>query len=321
MLSRVAEHLYWMARYVERAENTARVVGVNANLLLDLPKGLDPGWKPLIDVTGANDVFEGRYREYGERQVLKFLLGDRDNGSSVLSSLWEARENCRTVRDILPRQAWELLNELYLQSGEDLQSGLTKRGRHGYLRRIVRGSQLLSGMLDSVLSRDEGYHFLRLGRNLERADMTTRIIDVRSADLLPAEVADLRPFDTIQWVSVLNSLSAYQMYRRAMQVQVRRQEVLTFLFKNTIFPRSVMHCLDAVEESVGPLKNNGDVLQSVRSMVNKLARTKVEKLEQEALHEFVDSIQLSFTKIHDTLAKTYFLPIDSPVAGAGGDIA
>ena len=310
MLSRVAEHLYWMARYVERAENTARVVGVNANLLLDLPRGIAPGWKPLVDVTGGNHAFEERYKEYGERQVVKFLLGDSDNSGSVIGCLWAARENCRTVRDILPRQAWELLNELYLKAGDELQSGLTKGGRHAYLRHIIRGSQLLTGMLGSVMTRDEGYHFLRLGRNLERADMTTRLIDVRSADLLPEDVADLRPFDTIQWMSVLGSLSAYQMYRREMQVQVRRQDVLKFLFKDVLFPRAVMHCLDAVEESVGPLKNNADTLKAVRTAVRKLQRTKVEKLEQEALHRFVDALQLNFITIHDTMACTYFLPPD-----------
>jgi uncharacterized alpha-E superfamily protein len=311
MLSRVAEHLYWLARYVERAENTARVVGVNANLLLDLPRGIAPGWKPLIDVTGANATFEERYQEYGERQVVKFLLGDRDNPGSVINSLWAARENCRTVRDILPRQAWELLNELHIYAGETLQSGLTKRGRHVYLRHIIRGSQLLTGMLGAIMTRDEGYQFLRLGRNLERADMTSRLIDVRSADLLPDDVADLRPFDTVQWISVLNSLSAYQMYRRAMQVQVRRQEVLKFLFKDSRFPRAILHCVDAVEESVGPLKNNTAALDASRRVAKKILRTRVERLEQIALHQFVDDLQLGFTEMHGAIAATYFLPAGS----------
>jgi len=308
MLSRVAEHLYWMARYVERAENTARVVGVNANLLLDLPRGIAPGWKPLIDVTGANAIFEERYKEYGERQVVKFLLGDRDYDGSVMSCLWAARENCRTVRDILPRQAWEMLNELYIHAGENLQSGLTKRGRHDYLRRTIRGSQLLTGMLGAIMSRDEGYQFLRLGRHIERADMTTRLIDVRSADLLPGDVTDLRPFDTIQWVSVLNSLSAYQMYRRHMHVQVTRKDVLKFLLKNQLFPRAVFYCVDAVEEGIGALKNNSAPLKAVRAVATKLQRTRVDRLQQDALHAFVDEFQLGIIGVHNAIAATYFLP-------------
>ena len=308
MLSRVAENLYWLARYVERAENMARLVGVNANLLLDLPRGIAPGWKPLIDITGAKAAFEDRYHEYGERQVVKFLLGDADNPGSVLTSLRGARENCRTVRDIMPREAWELLNELYLYAGDQLQAGLTKRGRHIYLRHIISNSQMLNGMLDSVLSRDEGYQFLRLGSHLERADMTTRIIDVRSADLLPEEATGLRPFDTIQWRSVLTSLSAYQMYRQHMHVQVKRQDVLKFLFKDQQFPRAVLYCIDAVEEGVGSLKNNGAPLKAARSLATKIQRTRVEKLEQAALNAFVDELQMGVIQIHEAIAGTYFLP-------------
>ena len=310
MLSRVAENIYWLARYVERAENMARVVGVNANLLLDLPRGIAPGWKPLIDITGANAPFEDRYQEYGERQVVKFLLGDADNPGSVLTSLRAARENCRTVRDILPREAWELLNELYLYAGDQLQAGLTKRGRHAYLRRIIAGSQMLSGMLGSVLSRDEGFQFLRLGSHLERADMTTRLIDVRSADLLPDESTGLRPFDTIQWRSVLTSLSAYQMYRQHMHVQVRREDVLKFLFKDQMFPRAVLYCIDAVEEGIGSLKNNSEPLKAAREVATKLQRSRVEKLKRDALHRFVDDLQKGVINIHQAIASTYFLPAD-----------
>ena len=309
MLSRVAENLHWMARYVERAENSARLVSVNANLLLDLPRGLAPGWKPLIDITGLNAVFEDRYQDYGERQVVKFLLADPENPGSVLTSLSSARDNCRTVRDNLPRQAWEMLNELQIRAEDDLQSGLTKRGRHAYLKSVITSCQMLNGMLGSVMTRNAGYQFLRTGRNLERADMTTRIIDVRTADLLPEDVADLRPFDTIQWVSVLHSLSAYQMYRRAMQVQVRRPDVLRFLFTNALFPRAILHCLNTVEESLSTLTHNADVLKVVRSTALRIQRVKVERLDQTALHNYVDDLQLRFMGIHEAIATTYFLPV------------
>jgi uncharacterized alpha-E superfamily protein len=123
MLSRVAENIYWMARYVERAENTARIVSVNANLLLDLPKGIAPGWRPLVDITGANALFEEHYKDYGERQVVRFLIADERNSGSILAALVAARENCRTIRDFVPREAWELLNEIYLFAREDLPRG------------------------------------------------------------------------------------------------------------------------------------------------------------------------------------------------------
>lgn len=307
MLSRVAETLYWMGRYVERAENTARLISVNANLLLDLPKGLAPGWAPLVDILGLNEDFDARYKEPGERQVMKFLIGDTKNPGSILSALQAARESCRTVREILPREVWEELNELFLYARDEVNVGLSKRGRHEYLQRIIHGSETFIGILSSALSRDEAYDFLRIGRNLERADMTTRIIDVRSADLLPRDVSDLRPFDTIQWVSVLHSLSAYQMYRRHMQVQVRRDVVLMFLFQDTKFPRAFRHCLDAVEECLGNLKNNRRSLKILRALVRQVDRTKVERLDQATLHGFIDDLQVKIIDLHGAIAEAYFL--------------
>jgi uncharacterized alpha-E superfamily protein len=308
MLSRVAENIYWMARYVERAENTARLVRVNANLLLDLPRGVAPGWEPLVSIMGMDREFRQRYTRVSERNVVKFLIGDSSNHCSILSSLRAARENCRTVRDIIPRSGWEQLNELYLVAKENLHAGLTKSGRHGYLARIIAGSQTINGLLGSTLFRDEAYQFLRIGRNLERADMTTRIIDVRSTDLLPEETAESKTFDTIQWVSVLNSLSAYQAYRRKVQVRVKRDEALEFLFKNTQFPRAIMHCLYAVEESLGELKNNRDSLEVLRQLIHKISVTRVDRLRKEQLHAFIDQLQLGIINLHGAMEETYFLP-------------
>ena len=308
MLSRVAENIYWMARYVERAENTARLVRVNANLLLDLPRGIAPGWEPLVSIMGVDEEFHKRRTRATERNVVKFLIGDSSNHCSILSSLQAARENCRTIRDIIPRSGWEQINELYLYARENVNAGLTKSGRHAYLARIIAGSQTINGLLGSVVLRDEAYQFLRIGRNLERADMTTRIIDVRSTDLLPEEAAESKTFDTIQWVSVLNSLSAYQAYRRKVQAQVRRGETLQFLFKNTLFPRAFIHCLYALEESLGELKNNQISLMELRKLIHKVSATQVDKLRKEQLHTFIDDLQLGIIKLHQAMAKTYFLP-------------
>ena len=308
MLSRVAENIYWMARYVERAENTARLVSVNANLLLDLPRGIAPGWEPLVSIMGVDEEFHKRHTSASERSVVKFLIGDSSNHCSILSSLRAARENCRTIRDIIPRSGWEQINELYLYAREHVNAGLTKSGRHAYLARIISGSQTINGLLGSVVLRDEAYQFLRIGRNLERGDMTTRIIDVRSTDLLPEEATESKAFDTIQWVSVLNSLSAYQAYRRKVQPQVKRDEALQFLFKNTLFPRAFIHCLYALEESLGELKNNQISLMELRRLIHKVSSTRVDKLRKQQLHSFIDELQLGIIKLHGAIEKTYFLP-------------
>jgi uncharacterized alpha-E superfamily protein len=308
MLSRVAENLYWLSRYVERAENTARLVNVNAFLLLDLPRGTTPGWQPLIAITGSQPLYQELYGDCDERSVVRFLLGEPRNHDSILSCLLGARENCRTVRDILPREIWELITQMTLYVRENLAAGLSKKGRHAYLRKVIEGSELITGKIISTMMRDETYHFLAMGRNIERADMTTRIIDVRSSSLLPNEASELRPFETIQWVSVLKSMTAYQMYRRKMQVQVQRSEVLRFLFLDRQFPRSFLRCLDAIGESLATLKNPRDSVDYLKGLIAKVEGTAVEELRHDDLHAFIDELQLALIKLHEQIAQTYFLP-------------
>lgn len=308
MLSRVAETMYWLARQVERAENAARIVAVNANLLLDLPRGIAPGWRPLVDITGAHALFEQHYSAYDEPQVLQFLLGDERNPGSILSALAAARENCRTIRDIVPREGWEQINELYLDAREGLPQGLTKGGRHAYLSRVILGCQTISGLLSGTMLHDQGYDFIRLGRHLERADMTTRIVDVRSAGLLPAEAAEMRPYATIQWVSVLKSMSAYQMYRRSEQVRVERGAVLRFLFKSSAFPRAVNHCCEGMRASLERLPRNEAALRVAGRLSRKLLGTQVQDLSQDELHRFVDDLQQDIGDLHDVIAGTWFPP-------------
>lgn len=308
MLSRVAENIYWLARYVERAENTARLVRVNSHLELDTPRGIAPGWEPLVDITGSRSQFTSVEREPNERNIVRFLIGDAGNPGSILSALAAARENCRTVREVLPRQSWERLNELYFFAKENIQSGLTKGGRDDFLNGIITGSQGIVGLLGSVMYRDEAMHFARLGRNLERADMTTRIIDVRSTDLFPDDLLESRSLDTLQWISVLRSLNGYQAYRRHVAIRVSRADVLTFLFHDTRFPRSFMHCLEAVNESVAGLDNAERATRVIRAFKRKLSKIDVGEMNQASLHEFIDELQIDIVRLNDHVAKTYFPP-------------
>ena len=306
MLSRVAENIYWLARYVERAEDVARIINVNANLLLDLPRGIAPGWEPLMAITGSADLYRETYGNCEERNVVKFLVGDHRNPGSLLGSLAGARENTRTIRDIVPREAWEHINELYLYARDNLQAGQSKRGRYAFLKHIILGSQTLTGMLSGTMNRDPGYDFLRIGRNLERADMSTRIIDVRSASLLP-EQAGLRPFDNIQWVSVLKSLTAYQMYRRKMQVRVRRADVLRFLLQDPEFPRAVHATVLKLEESLNRQAQNEGPLRALARVKRNLLSADVAALSQTELHAFIDELQIGLGHLHDEIARAYFL--------------
>ena len=306
MLSRVANNIYWMARYIERAENTARLINVNTHLLYDLPKRIRLGWEPIIDITGSRSLYYELYEEADERSVIRFLAIDNRNPASILSSLAQARENARTIRDIIPREAWEQVNQLYLSAKQDAQSILTHRHRYDCLRRIITGTQTITGLLAGTMTHDEGYDFLRMGRNLERGDMTTRIIDVRTASLLPELSEDLTPFENIQWMSVLKSLTAYQMYRREMRLRVGRADVLKFLLQEKRFPRSLYHTLCEVESCLQSLPHNEKPLKVLSQLQRKVLRTKPHALIQEELHKYVDSLQLGLSKVHNQIQASYF---------------
>jgi uncharacterized alpha-E superfamily protein len=306
MLSRVAANLYWASRYIERAEGTARLINVNSHLLLDLPKKLAFGWHPLIEITGDEALFHERYGEASERSVVKFLVGDTGSPGSILTSLQHARDDLRTIRDVIPREAWEQLNELYWKARNEANAAQSSRRRYDYLQAVIAGAQEIAGTFDGTMTHDAGYDFLRLGRHLERADMTSRIIDVRSDDLLPERAGDLTPFYNIQWMSVLKSMSAYQMYRRQVQGAVRRADVLGFLFQDRQFPRAIGYCLLQLDGCLQDLPRNDLPLRHVARLQRLVNEARIEELQQQELHRFIDTLQLELAAIHDQITATYF---------------
>jgi len=306
MLSRVANKINWMARYLERTENTARIINVNTHLLLDLSKRVRLGWEPIVDITSQRDLFYSLHEEADENSVVRFMVTDTHNPDSILSTLKMARENTRTIRDIIPREVWEQVNTLYLSSKTSARSVTTQRHRYEYLHSVILGVQTISGMLAGTMTHDEGYDFLRLGRNLERADMTTRIIDVRSATLLPDMPEELSPFENLQWVSVLKSLTAYQMYRREMRQRIQRADVLKFLLQEEHFPRSFYHALCQAHSCLSNLPHNEKPLKLLTKLQKTLLEAKLQEFGQEKLHEFIDELQLGVIKINDSIDETYF---------------
>lgn len=306
MLSRVAENVYWMARYMERAENTARLVNVTAHLLMDLPVKVRFGWDTLLTITGSEADFRRRFRTAGERNVVRFLTGDAANPGSILSSLSMARDAARTGRDILPAEGWEQLNAVYLEGRRALGRSVAPRERFGVLNGVVLGCQQVAGILEGTLSRDWTYAFLRAGRHLERADMTTRIIDVRAASRLPETVGDLTPFENVLWMGVLKTLSGYQMYRRHTHGAVRRPDVLAFLLKDPLFPRSFFHCVSRVEESLRDLPQNAVPLRAAAVVRQLVTEVSPGELGPDELHQYVDDLQLGLAALHDRITACYF---------------
>ena len=306
MLSRVANHIYWMERYLERAENTARLIQVNTHLLLDLPRNVTLGWEPIIDMLSFRDVFYDLYKEADEKSVIKFMVTDTNNPGSIINCLAAVRENARIIREIIPSEAWEQINNLYIAAKADGPSVLTRRHRFNCLHRIIVANQTITGLLGGTMLRGEGYAFLRLGRHLERTDMTSRIIDVRSASLLPDLSPEQSAFENIQWMGVLKSLTAYQMYRQEMRIRINRADVLEFLINNKQFPRSLQHGLMQIGKCLLELPNSQSISQHVEALSEELQKLDTHELTQDRLHEVIDDIQLGVVKIHQSINSQYF---------------
>ena len=316
MLSRVADNLYWMPRYVERTENLARLVDVSAGLMLDLPQSLGSGWQPLVTITGNEDMYAERARDYSEKSVVKFIVADQKNPGSMLTSIARAREIARTVRDILPREVWEQINELYLYVDEHAADASAKRTRYGFLGRVTTCAQTLTGMFEGIFNEGDALSFLTLGRNIERADMTSRIVDVRAATMMSgASAAELRPFETVLWMSVLRSLSGYQMYRLKTRERVHGPGVVRFLLADDQFPRGLSEsCLRRVEKYCIICPTVDRCCGGSGRMRRAVHHTRFESLEQGELHEFIDRLQVSLARTNDELARVYFVGHSAPLA-------
>jgi uncharacterized alpha-E superfamily protein len=303
MLSRVAESLYWMSRHLERAENSARMINANANLMLDLPKEIRPRWDSLLTITGSAETFGALYSSPTDSHVSRFLISDVRNPGSILSSLRAARENARSIRDILQREGWELINELYLEAMARIPDSESPKRRFAYLDDIIVGVQTVAGLIAGTMCHDEAYEFVRLGCGLERADMTTRILDVRLADLSP-EGKDVTPFENLLWMSVLKSMTAYHMYRRRCQTAVGRESVVKFLLEDVLFPRSCHYCLRDMQNALDHLPQGGRVRDKLGETIGLLQDEEARR--RTGLHRFIDDLQIKLGEIHDALSACYF---------------
>jgi uncharacterized alpha-E superfamily protein len=306
MLSRVAETIYWIGRYQERAENTARLIKVNTNLTLDLPKGIIPDWEPLITILGCDELYHQAHSELTERRIVNFLISDENNPVSILSSLALLRENARTIREILPREGWEHINAMYQRAAENKSLSYARKGRHEYLDLIMLSLQQLTGLLAGSMNHDLAYDFLNLGRKLERADMTTRIIDVRAENTIPDDVPELKPFEDMLWMSMLRSLTAYQMYRQSKQARIQRNDVLNFLFSHATFPRAVSFCVENMSMYLEDLPNNTGCKKHISKLQKVLEPSKRKDMNNIELHEYIDSIQLHLANLHNEISVAYF---------------
>ncbi len=319
MLSRVAENLYWLARYIERVENTARLVNVQANLLMDLPRAHDGwhdmGWQHMLTIIGASDHFYDSYKDADERNIIAFMLVDKNNPGSILSSLIMARENLRATREALPQEAWEVLNEIYLFARNEAATILGRNRQFECLARIITEIHSLTGLLNSTMTRDMGYIFLQLGYYMERADMTSRILDVRSSHIFSVDEEPATIEDLI-WVMVLRSLSAYQPYRRYARARVRGRTALAWLCQDQRFPRSIYYCFDQIESGVRLLPHHDQPLRLITQLKRHVQTSNMDTLSKNKneLRQYLDHMQQELEDLHQIIFDSYFCP--EPVSPA-----
>ncbi|MEB3266163.1 MAG: alpha-E domain-containing protein [Cyanobacteriota bacterium] len=310
MLSRVADSLYWINRYVERAENISRFVEVSEAMALDCPPGSAEPWLPLIDASGDREQFDRLFPAGRPDDVVRFLVREPQNPSSVVNCLDIARENARQIREVITTEMWEHLNGVYWNLQEDSYWELPPQEQ---LREIRRACQLFYGITDATLSRDLSWHFSRLGRLLERADKTTRILDVKYFLLLPSPDEVGGVLDELQWISLLRSAGAYQMFRQSQQRAIAPRAVAGFLLLDPIFPRSVRYCLERLSETLRIIRGSAvpgppDDLECLIGLV--LARwsyTHIDDLIARGLHEAIDHLQQDLNQLHRLIEQRYFI--------------
>jgi uncharacterized alpha-E superfamily protein len=310
LLSRVAEAVYWMGRYIERAENVARFIGVNQNLMLDLPGGSGDQWQPIIDTTGDRVAFLERYGAATQENVVRFLAFDPENPNSIYSCVLAARENARSVRDTISSEMWEQINTLYLlitgQSRKPLPQVLPE-----FCHQVRMACHLFQGVTHGTMTHNEPWHFIRLGTTLERADKTTRILDVKYFILLPS-VSDIgTPYDDIQWAAVLKSVSGLEMYRKRFG-RFAPERIVEFLLLDPEFPRAVRYCAGLADQSVHAITgaHPGGFScvseQRIGMLRSELDYAEVDAILKTGLHEFCDAMQIKVNTIDECVLGDFF---------------
>ena len=317
MLSRVADTLYWLSRYIERAENNARMLDVNLQLTLDATilnhRYTQQHWESIIYSLEDTKLFQELYPDITGETVVEFVSFERKNPNSIYSCLCAARENARSVRELISAEMFEQLNRMYL----DLRSGEAQRlfrsSTYQFFKWALQGCHLFQGVADATMAHDEGWDFLQLGKFLERADRTSRILDIKYHILLPKEEEVGGTIDSVQWFAVLNSCSGAEAYRRQFQGQIAPWTVAEFLIKDASFPRSIRFCVGSLDHSLHQITgmDRGDFLYKVEAerlsgrLLADLSYVTMDDVFGIGLHEYLDRIQLRLGEISKAIYKEF----------------
>jgi uncharacterized alpha-E superfamily protein len=311
MLSRVADAIYWIFRYVERTENVARFIDVNLHLMLDMPADKSAQWMPLVTVTGDDNWFFENYDYASQENVIHFLTFDTDYHSSILSCVYMARENARSVREIISSEMWEQINRFYLMVRNASESEQVLREPHQFLKEVKTQSHLLTGLTEVTMSHGEGWHFARMGALIERADKTSRILDVKYFILLPEAEYVNTPYDNIQWTAVLKSASAFEMYRKRFH-RISPRSVADFLIFDREFPRAIRFCVGNAEESLHAITGSPSgtfpthVERCLGRVRSDLDYGDIDEVIGRGMHEYLDQLQYNLNEFGGAMNAAFF---------------
>jgi len=299
-----------MGRYLERAEGMTRTMTVHDQMLMDLSDfERTPTWYQLIAINSNEQVFAKHFNEVTEHNVLQFLTSSLDNPSSIASSLAGVRYNLRACRSIVPISMYEIANQVCLEAADVSGNNVTHAQRRNFLRSVELQLLAVSGAASGGMSRNEAFLFMRIGQVIEKADMTTRILDVRSANLIRNESEEnLTPYENAQWVAILQSLKAFQIYMSETRRPINGPEVLNFVLKNHQHPKSVRYCIKRLAGFIERLAGTDDLQLQVAQLLKRVDQADVLQLakDQAGLHQFMDSLQNDLSKLGNSFTAHFF---------------
>ena len=310
MLSRVAESVYWIYRYIERAENVARFIDVNYNLTLGEGAALSDQWSPLVNTTGDHELFAKLYGDSSRENVLQFLAYDQRNPNSILSCVEKAREGARSIRETITAEMWQEINEFYLMVTAAAKEGRPLTEPNEFCDAVKLASHTLLGLTYATMSHGEAWHFARMGRLMERADKTSRIVDVQYYVLLPSADFVGTSLDVVRWSALLRSASALAMYRRV-HGRITPEDVAKFLILDRNFPRSMHFCLIRAQDSLWHITNSpaGTFRYQSEKLMGRLRTeldyTSIDDIIQQGMHEYIDAFQTRLNQIGDAIHQDF----------------
>lgn len=316
MLSRVADSLFWMARNIERAENVARLVDTNLQMLLDLENhGADKAkqyWSSVLASLEERETYKELYDgDLTPENVIDFVVFQKENPSSIYSCLHIARENARSIRDAISTEMFEHVNRMYLFIRSPEAKELFTADGFQFYKHVVDGSYLFQGIAEATMMEGEGWQFMQIGKFLERADNTSRLVDIKYHLILPDEESVGGPMDTIQWMNVLKSCSAHQAYLTTNRGTVTVSSIVKFLCVNPYFPRSIRFCVDSMDRSLHKISGVSESYYSneVERLAGKLrfdiGFQRVEDIFNQGLHNFCDQLQGRLIEVAEALTAEY----------------